>query len=1055
MADEPRVNELGPPRHDGESRPSIHAVELDGLDGWQFIGRGGHGEVWAATERSLGRRVAVKILPRLAGAEARHRFRVESSAIGMLTGHPCILGVLRSGISNEGHGVIVMELADRSLADQLAADGPLPPDEVASIITKIASGLDAAHAAGVLHLDVKPANVLVSKFGQPKLADFGVASMTTPPMDATIDDLETWANGFTPGYCPPELLEGAQPSVATDVHLLAASAVALLSGHPPYARHGDTPADVWRRTIIAEPDLAGLGIPDDMIPALRAGLARDPSQRPATAGEFADLLSGRSLARPAVSPPVSEVVTLTTNMGGRGRAVIVFAAALLLVAGALTFAFDRRGDPTAGGIDGGSKSAELWVDAGLWGGIVRVDTDVPLLTAVVPGQDISRPVASDSGVWAVAAARGTGGAATVRQLDREDGSTLTSWDLDGTDARSTCQVMGGTEAWVTCNLDANRLLDDPAGRVRRPEVAIYLLAGQGPTRVDNRDGRLTSVSARDDVLWYILDDADPAAATAPTAGRLVVQIQADETRSVRLPVDSPAPEQVLATRQGMWLIDGRNAALVTATGPDLAITDTQTWNFTDADLGTFDLGVPVEHDGGIAFLARKSPGSALTAVHLRTDASPPESFVVPFPYESPGFGPELAVTESGNWWTLGSAGGGDSVWLLKLDPSTATITAEIRYPGRVGPFSDPAIAALRNEIVALLELPQSDISAVIINGDTGRERATIPIQQRSLLPLQGQDGQVVVADLWTKTIWSVDGQRATAAPAPAIPGAPVATPNGFAVVSRQRGGGSLHTWNGDASIGITVDGGLVTDGSTIWYENPDDVGTVEKSTGATMRVADGTGFVSIYRGTQSSIWASVVIDGVLWRLSSTGVEAVAPSGAVSPVELGADFSGTSVKESPSGLIAVLGGDGVSMINPSTKEPLSVSTFLKDEMIGYLVSDDISLWWVSADGGSVALLDPETGDVVFRYDDLGIGMATAAVSSGALIVAHEGSGTLTRVPADGGAPLVRDVGARPYWVSATDELVVIGLQGERAVAQFDSTELTERWRLPLGPAGPDR
>jgi len=95
MADEP-VADGEHPREPGVQGPPIAAPELDGLAGWVFISRGGHGEVWAATERSLGRRVAVKILPRLTSAEARHRFRVESSAIGSLTGHPSILSVLRS-----------------------------------------------------------------------------------------------------------------------------------------------------------------------------------------------------------------------------------------------------------------------------------------------------------------------------------------------------------------------------------------------------------------------------------------------------------------------------------------------------------------------------------------------------------------------------------------------------------------------------------------------------------------------------------------------------------------------------------------------------------------------------------------------------------------------------------------------------------------------------------------------------------------------------------------------------------------------------------------------
>jgi serine/threonine protein kinase len=148
---------------------------VPGLERPEAIGRGGFGVVYAADEPAFGRRVAVKVLTtRIGDDEARRGFERECRAMGTLSGHPHIVAVHRGGTTDKGEPYIVMEfMAGGSLADRMALTGPLAWSEVLEIGILIAGALETAHRAGILHLDVKPANVLMSRFAEPALGDFG------------------------------------------------------------------------------------------------------------------------------------------------------------------------------------------------------------------------------------------------------------------------------------------------------------------------------------------------------------------------------------------------------------------------------------------------------------------------------------------------------------------------------------------------------------------------------------------------------------------------------------------------------------------------------------------------------------------------------------------------------------------------------------------------------------------------------------------------------------------------------------------------------------------
>jgi hypothetical protein len=232
-------------------------MHLAGFDAVELLGYGSGGEVWLARERATGLPVALKRLRPGADLAARDRLRREAAVLAGVD-HPHVVR-LRS-VHGDGDGlVLVLDLAaGGSLARLLATRRRLPPGEVVTIAVPLAQALAAVHAQGLVHGDVTPANVLFAADGRPLLSDLGVARLLgTRPGEV----------GGTRGYLDPAVLAGTTPGPASDVHGLAATCLAALTGLPPYDEQG-------RR----------LDPPDGTHPGLRAtleaALAPDPADRP-------------------------------------------------------------------------------------------------------------------------------------------------------------------------------------------------------------------------------------------------------------------------------------------------------------------------------------------------------------------------------------------------------------------------------------------------------------------------------------------------------------------------------------------------------------------------------------------------------------------------------------------------------------------------------------------------------------------------------------------------------------------------------------------------------
>jgi serine/threonine-protein kinase len=249
------------------------------------LATGGMGEVWRATDQTLGRTVAVKVLlpALLAQPGFAARFQAEARMMSAVP-HPGVVRVYDYGETTVDTGnvvyLVMAYVEGEPLSHRIAAAGRLGAAETMSLVAQAADALEPVHAAGIVHRDVKPANLLVQPDGTVTLVDFGVAH----------DTASTRLTGTnmvlgTALYMAPEQVSGQPVSAATDIYALGAVAYHCLAGEPPFG--GGTALEIAAHHLHEEPP----PLPDDVPAAVRAvverALAKDPAARYASAAAFA------------------------------------------------------------------------------------------------------------------------------------------------------------------------------------------------------------------------------------------------------------------------------------------------------------------------------------------------------------------------------------------------------------------------------------------------------------------------------------------------------------------------------------------------------------------------------------------------------------------------------------------------------------------------------------------------------------------------------------------------------------------------------------------------
>ena len=246
-------------------------------------GAGGSAQVWRALDTKTGDEVAVKRLHPIVFADDAGRARLtrEFEALRALD-EPHVVRVRDLEISDDDAALVLDYVPGQSLADRLSAGPPFEPPEAIAVATDIAAALSAAHAAGIVHRDVTPANILLDPSDGARLTDFGIALGG----DGAVAVTATGELMGTLRYLAPEQLRGEPATPATDIHSLAAVTYEMLAGRPPY--EASSPVALAEAQAVGAEPLVSLGAALDN--AVRRALSPDPNDRPADAAAFAAAL---------------------------------------------------------------------------------------------------------------------------------------------------------------------------------------------------------------------------------------------------------------------------------------------------------------------------------------------------------------------------------------------------------------------------------------------------------------------------------------------------------------------------------------------------------------------------------------------------------------------------------------------------------------------------------------------------------------------------------------------------------------------------------------------
>ncbi len=353
---------------------------------WETLGAGGMATVWRGVDRVLERPVAVKVLNEGLAEDSRfaERFAREARHSASLA-HPAIVTVFDSGVDESGTPYLVMELVDgRTLAELLELTPRLPVERAVAIASAVCDALQVAHAAGLVHRDIKPGNIMVADGGQVKVVDFGIAK-------AGNDEAQLTGTGSvlgTAAYLAPEQATASDVDGRADLYALGCVLVEMLTGRPPF--DGATPVDVaWKH--VSERPAPPSSLRPDIPPALDAAvlglLEKEPGRRPADAAaaraELQAAVTGmgaattwmppvpgstplnRTMAMPSLDPasgpaPTAEGDLPPAPRPRRRRGMLIAAVAVTVLAcvgAAVAAQSSGSGTPTSGAASGAPVSA--------------------------------------------------------------------------------------------------------------------------------------------------------------------------------------------------------------------------------------------------------------------------------------------------------------------------------------------------------------------------------------------------------------------------------------------------------------------------------------------------------------------------------------------------------------------------------------------------------------------------------------------------------------------------------------------------------------------------
>jgi glutamine cyclotransferase len=533
------------------------------------LGQGGMGTVYLAEQTSPRRNVVVKLLRAdLSRDEAfRQRFVHESEAAAS-TEHPNIVPIYSAG---EADGVLYIAMRyveGDDLRELIANRGPLPPDRAIEIVSQVAAALDAAHARGLVHRDVKPSNVLLDKGGNAYLSDFGLIKRNE--VDTGITKTGQFMGSIE--YCAPEQIRGDEVDGRADVYSLGCVLFEAVSGRPPFTRDTEV-ATLYAHLEQEPPALSSVapGSSGDLDAVVAKALAKDPAGRYATAGELA------RDARHATGVSSGERAAVTAP---RRRRAVVWIAGLLAVAAmaavtAVVVASGGSGEPPPATATHRVRPEALMLDP-VTGAI---ESSIEGFTYRSAPTFIGDLAAGEGAVW-------VGVPPFVNHLDPVTGTVRGSAQVGLPSGKI---AVGFRTVWVAVGNEVERInpatdellrtvhLEDPQGIVGAGEIAvgegsIWATTDRALYRIDPFSGRVigsteisgsTGMTAADGTVWVVDDFSGTLTAFDEPSG--------DVRDSVEIP---GSLDGVVAGGGSVWVLD-TEAGVVSVIDPEsMSVVDT-------------------------------------------------------------------------------------------------------------------------------------------------------------------------------------------------------------------------------------------------------------------------------------------------------------------------------------------------------------------------------------------------------------------------------------------------------------------------------------------------
>jgi YVTN family beta-propeller protein len=549
-----------------------------------FLGRGGMGVVYRATDLRLGRQVALKLLAPHATQDQRFRAQfLAESRLAASIDHAGIVPIYEAGEVDDHLYIAMRYVEGTDLASLLRAEGALAPDRAVGLVGQLAEALDAAHARGLVHRDVKPSNALIAREGAAEhvyLADFGLTKHITTAGRLT-------ASGQLVGtidYLAPERIRAEEADGRADLYALGCVLFECVTGEVPFPR--DSEAAAIYAHLEDEPPRASErrpGLPRALDDVISRALAKDPKSRWQSGAE---LVGAARAALPATAAQSRARTRLSRRVPR--RALVVFALmAVLAILGGLLLARSGK-EPTIAladadavavidpgraslldDIDVGASPSDVAAGAGaVWvanadgGSVSRIDRRTR-----TPRQTI--PV----GAGPIAVAVGAGGVWTANSLDGTVSwiSPATNLEVEripvGNGPSGVCVTAGAV--WVAVSYDRAILRFDPISRRRKPipldDMPTQLACGGGFVWASSESaGNVTQISAADGIVVNRIPAGSGASGLAWGAGALWVANTRDGTvsridprrgaQTAAIPVGARAgPVHVAVGADGVWV----------------------------------------------------------------------------------------------------------------------------------------------------------------------------------------------------------------------------------------------------------------------------------------------------------------------------------------------------------------------------------------------------------------------------------------------------------------------------------------------------------------------